>query len=215
MISFSALGPRYIKQMPEKCRKVFVSWQCLVKINDSTEKKPKILFWWQKTQTSLSFPFSSCYNNFNTPALLPMASCSPSSTRQNSYHWLLEHFFKEMQSEKSSAPETYSINNSYNCGGHYPPSGSFIHFLVAGASSGFSDSNLPCDFGKTPVKGGVLLRYTTCVPKTPFSLLLLVLWLSPGLSDCLWAVGEQRRAADQLPLSRALLLSIYWLTISN
>lgn len=162
--------------MPEKFRKVFVSWQCLaVKINDSTEKKntPKILFWWQKTQTSLSFPFSSCYNNFNTPVLSPMASCTPSPTRQNSYHWLLEHFLKEMQNEKSSAPETYSINNSCNFGGHYPPSGSFIHFLVAGASSGFSDINLPCDFGKTPVKGGVLLRYTTCVPKTPFSLLFL------------------------------------------
>lgn len=128
---------RWALHILNKCQRnleksLFLDSVWLSRLMTQLKKNTKILFWWQKTRTSLSFPFSSCYNNINTPALSSMASCTPSSTRQNSYHWLLEHFFKEMQNEKSGAPEKYSINNSCNSGGHYPPSGSFIHFLVAG-----------------------------------------------------------------------------------
>lgn len=34
-----------------------------------------------------------------------------------------------------------------------------IHLLVAGASSGPFDVNLPCDFGKSPAGGDVLPRF--------------------------------------------------------
>ena len=77
-----------ISLMSQKLRRVLVYPQCLaVKMNDST-KEPKILFWCQKTRTTFSFSWSSCCNNFNTPALSPMALGTPNPTGHYSYLWL-------------------------------------------------------------------------------------------------------------------------------
>lgn len=126
--------------MSQKLRRAFVYRQHLaVKINDLT-KKPKMLFWCQKTQTTFSFSWSSCCNNFNTPALSPTALGTPNPTGRYSYLGCQQDSScQEMQNEKYGALKTYSINSSCGCGDDCPPPKSLIRFLVAGTSLGYPD----------------------------------------------------------------------------
>lgn len=91
---------------------------------------------------------------------------------------------------KGRAPQTHSLSSSYVCAGRYLPLRSSIHFswqvpaLV---------SLLTCQ-GDTSASHQwevVFCQGPYLIPKAPFSLLLLILWLSPGCGDCLWAVSEQ------------------------
>lgn len=91
------------------------------------------------------------------------------------------------------------MSNSYDCHGHYHLSRSFIHILVAETSSGYSDINPSCNFGKPPV------RYLPHRPPRPLSACCFSFYDCHLATVTKWAVSEQVGADDQLPLSRALI----------
>lgn len=79
------------------------------------------------------------------------------------------------------------------------PPRSFTHLLVAASTSGDSDNDLPCDFGKTPVGGGVLRH----IPKAPSSLLSLI-HLATETATVSGQCIRGWELLGQLPLSRTL-----------